>query len=111
HEPSRLPRSRERPVEAAERLQPDEVAQDEHVEGDLEPQLALDLSRRVGALARLVVLDDPARAERVDVDAVDLPGEGQARTELEPALQLGRRPLAAERDLEAARHERQLRLA
>ena len=34
----------ERPVEAAQRLEPDEVAQDEHVERDLEPQLPLDLA-------------------------------------------------------------------
>ena len=39
-------------------------------------------------LARLVVPDDPARAERVDVDAVDLPGEREA-AQVEPALQLG----------------------
>ena len=39
----------ERAVEAAERLDPDEVAQHEHVERDLQLQLALDLPRRVRA--------------------------------------------------------------
>ena len=60
-------------------------------------------------LARLVVLDDPARAERVDVDAVDLPREGHALGELEPALQLRRGALGAEQHLEAARDERHVR--
>ena len=62
-------------------------------------------------LARLVVLHDPARAERILVDAVDLPGEREPVAEVEPALQLGRRPLAAEEHLEPPRHERELRLA
>ena len=86
----------ERPVDAAERLEPDEVAQHEHVERDLQAQLALDLARRVRVLARLVVLHDPARAERVDVDAVDLPRQREPVAEVEAALQLLRRPLAAE---------------
>ncbi len=86
----------ERAVDAAERLDPDEVAQREHVERDLQPQLAVDVARRVRALARLVVLHDPARAERVDVDPVDLPREPQAVAEVEPALQLRRRALGAE---------------
>ncbi len=60
----------------------------------------------MGALARLVVLDDSARAERVDVDPVDLAGEGQTRRQLEPALQLGRCAFATERDLEPPRYER-----
>ena len=60
-------------------------------------------------LARLVVLDDPARAERVDVDPVDLPGEREA-VDLEPALELGRRAVGAERDLELARDEAERRL-
>ena len=62
-------------------------------------------------LARLVVLHDPAGAERVDVDPVDLPGERQPGRELETALQLRRRPLVPERDLEPARHEREAGLA
>ena len=70
-------------------------------------QLALDLGRRVRLLAGLVVPDDPARGERIEVDAVDLPGE-QERVEVEAALELGRRALRAERDLEPARDERQL---
>src|SRR5262245_2690529 len=110
-EPSRLPLAGERPVQPAERLEADEVAQDEHVERDLETKLALDLARRVRVLARLVVLDDPARSERVLVDAVDLPGEGDTVAEVEPALELGRCALAAEQHLEPARDERQLRLA
>src|SRR5207244_9379087 len=96
-----LPLARERAVEATERLDPDEVAQDEHVERDLEPELGLDLGRRVRGLPRLVVLDNPARAERVDVDPVDLPGEREA-VDLEARLELRRRALRAERDLEAA---------
>ena len=108
-EPARLALARERPVEAAERLDADEVAQHEHVERDLEPLLRLDLPRRVRRLARLVVLHDPARAERVEVDAVDLAGEREAVAELEPALELGAERSRAERDLEAARHERQRR--
>ena len=44
---ARPPLAGERPVEAAERLDPDEVAQHEHVERDLQPQLLLDLRRRV----------------------------------------------------------------
>src|SRR5687768_9673098 len=60
-------------------------------------------------LARLVVLDDPSRAEGVDVDAVDLSGECQPFGELEPALQLRRRALRAEQHLKAARDERRFR--
>src|SRR5262249_43673285 len=71
-------------------------------------QLALDLARG-GRAAGLVVDDDPARAERVAVDAVDLAGDGKV-AELEPALQLRRRALRAKRNLEAVRHERRLRL-
>ncbi len=61
-------------------------------------------------LARLVVLDDAACAERVDVDPVDLPGQRHPVAEIEPALQLLRGALAAEQDLEAARDELQRRL-
>jgi hypothetical protein len=57
-------------------------------------------------LAGLVVLHDPAGAEGVDVDPVDLPGERQRRPQLEAALELRRRPLVAERHLEAAWDER-----
>src|SRR5205807_3258626 len=106
-QPARLALARERPVDAAERLDPDEVAEDEHVERDLQPQLALDLRGRVRGLARLVVLDDPTRAERVDVDPVDLPGQRQA-AEVEAALELGGRPLRSEQDLEPAGNERPL---
>ena len=60
-------------------------------------------------LAGLVVLHDPARAVRVDVDPVDLPGESQPLGELEAALQLGCGALRAEEHLEAARNERRLR--
>ena len=48
----------------------------------------------------------PARREGVDVDPVDLPGDGE-RAEIEAAAG---RALGAERDLEVLRHERQLRL-
>src|SRR5205823_13649334 len=96
--------SRQRPVEPPQRLDPDEVAQDEHVERDLQPELRLDLRCRVRLLARLVVLDDPARAERIDVDPVDLPREEEA-AEVEAALQLRRRAFRAERDLEPARNQ------
>ena len=60
-------------------------------------------------LAGLVVLDDPPRAERVDVDAVDLAAQVEAVAERQAPLQLGRRALRAEADLEPARHELQLR--
>ena len=43
-QPARLALAGERPVDAAERLEPDEVAQHEHVERDLQPQLLLDLA-------------------------------------------------------------------
>src|SRR5215210_8873698 len=56
--------------------------------------------------ARLVVLHDSARAARVDIDPVDLPGERDPVAEVEPALELGRRSLRAEADLELSRHER-----
>src|SRR5262249_46257313 len=97
-----------RPVNPAERLDADEVAQDEHVEGYLQLQLGFDLRRRVRGLPRLVVLDDPARAERVEIDPVDLAGEREG-VEIETTLQLGRRPLRPERDLEPARNELELR--
>src|SRR5581483_4949956 len=95
----------ERTVDTAERLDSDEAAQHEHVERDLQLQLFVDLLRRVCAAARLVVLHDPARAERVDVDAVDLPAQVQAFAEVQPPLELGRRAIGAEADLEAAWHE------
>ncbi len=49
--------------------------------------------------ARLVVDDDPPRAVRIDVDAVDLAADRHARREL----------VVLERDLELARHERRAR--
>ena len=107
-EPARRALPGEGAIEPAERLDPDEVAQDEHVERDLEAQLGVDLRRREGRLAGLVVPHDPARAERVEVDPVDLPREREA-AQVEAALQLRRRALGPERDLEAARDERGLR--
>ena len=98
---------RQRAVEASHRLHSEQVAEDEHVERDLELELGLDPCRRVGALAALVVLDDAARGERVEVDAVDLPAHGEA-AEVEPRLEPGCGALAAERDLEPPRHERHL---
>src|SRR2546423_756457 len=80
----------------------------ERVERDLQVQLGLDLSGRVRGLAGLVVDDEAAGAERVAVDAVDLPGDGEA-AQVEPALQLRCRALGAERDLEAVRQERRRR--
>ena len=59
------------------------------------PELFLDLRRRVGRLAGLVVDHDPARAERVDVDPVDLSGELDA-VEVEPPLERLRRTLRSE---------------
>src|SRR5262249_62137287 len=105
------PSARERAVEPAERLEPDQVAKHEHVQRNLETKLALDLRRGVGVLAGLVVLREPAGSERVDVDPVDLSGQGQLRAEFEAALQLRRGTFVPEGDLEAARDERQLRLA
>ena len=71
----------ERAVDAAERLDADEVTEREDVERNLEAKLSVDVARRVRALAGLVVLNDPARAERVEVDPVDLPGEPEIVTE------------------------------
>src|SRR4030095_15752716 len=105
-----LAAAHERTVETTERLDPDQVTEDEHVERDLQPELLLHLARGRRVLAGLVVLDDSARAQRLDVDAVDLPGEDDAVAELEPALQLGRRALETERDLELTRLERRLAL-
>ena len=107
-QPARVALSGKRPVDPAEGLGPDEVAEDEHVQRDLQLQLRLDLRRRVRGLPRLVVLDDPARAERVEVDPVDLAGKREG-VEIEPSLQLRRRPLRPERDLEPARDELELR--
>src|SRR5947209_7425825 len=104
-DPARAALAGERTVDAAERLDADEVAQHEHVQRDLEPQLLLDLHRRVRVLARLVVLHDSACAERIDVDAVDLPGERDPVAEAEAALQFRCRAFAAECDLEPPRHE------
>ena len=84
-QPARLALAGERAVETAERLDPDEVAQHEHVERDLQARSCVDLLRRVRRAARLVVLHDPARAERLEVDAVDLSGERQTVAEVEPA--------------------------
>ena len=108
--PARGAGARERAVDAAERLDPGEVAEHEHVERHLEPPLLVDLPRRERALARLVVLDDPARAHRVDVDPVDLAAQEEPVAELEAALQLGRGAVGAEPDLEAPRQEAELRL-
>ena len=62
-QPAGLAVTGERPIQPAERLDPDEVAQHEHVQRDLQPQLALDLGRRMRLLPRLVVPDDAARGE------------------------------------------------
>src|SRR4029453_8547661 len=59
----------------------------------------------VRTLPRLVVLDDPARAERIDVDPVDLPGEPEIVRERKAALELRCGPLGAEGNLEAAGYE------
>src|SRR5262249_31547849 len=101
--PSRESPPCERSVDAAEWLDPDEITKGEDVQRDLEAELAVDVACGMGALARLVVLDDPACAERIDVDPVDLPGQIQIVRERKAALQLGRRSLRAERNLEPAR--------
>src|SRR5918994_604627 len=95
-------------VEPAERLDPDEVTQDEHVEGNLEPELLLHLPSRRRVLAGLVVLDDAPRAQRLHVDPVDLPREHGAVAEVEATLELGRRALHSERDLELTWLERRV---
>ena len=105
-QPAGLALAGERAVETAERLDADEVAQHEHVQRNLEALLGLDLLRRVRVLARLVVLDDPPRAERIDVDAVDLPRQRDALGELEATLELGCRAFRSEEHLEPARNER-----
>jgi hypothetical protein len=50
------------------------------------------------------------RPVRVDVDPVDLAAEEEVVAEVEPTLQLGRRAVGAEADLEAAREQLQRRL-
>src|SRR5262249_30674054 len=85
----------QRPVDPSERLDPDQIPKHEHVERDLQLQLGLDLRRRVGGLAGLVVLDDPAGAERVEIDPVDLSGEREG-AEIEPSLELLSRAFRAE---------------
>src|SRR5262249_44863829 len=99
-------------VDAPERLDADEIAQDEHVQRDLELQLVVDLLCGVRASPRLVVLHDPARTERIDVDSVDLAAQVDVLAKVEPALQLGRRAVRAEAHLEASRQqlERRCRL-
>src|SRR5581483_5382521 len=72
-EPARPTLAGEGTVQASQRLDADQIAQHEHVQRDLQLQLGLDLLCRVGARARLVVLDDAARTEGVDIDPVDLP--------------------------------------
>src|SRR5215212_4398582 len=101
--------SRKRAIEPSQRLDPDEVAHDEHVERDLQLQLRVDLGRRERRLTRLVVLDDPTCRKWVDVDPVDLPGQREA-AEVEARLELGCRALGSEQHLEAARSERQVEL-
>src|SRR4029453_843674 len=96
----------EGPGEAPQRLDPDEIPEHEHVERDLEAELLLHLARRRRMLARLVVLDDPTRAQRLDVDPVDLPREDEVLAELEAALKLRSGTLAAKGDLEVTRLER-----
>src|ERR1043166_6105371 len=83
----------QRAVAPAERLDPHEVAQDEHVERDLQVQLVLDPPRGIRGLARLVVDDHPARAARISGDPVDLARDREP-AEIEPALPLSGRPHA-----------------
>src|SRR5262249_23694217 len=78
----------------------------EHVERDLQALLLENLLGRVRRPAGLVVLHDSPRAERLDVDAVDLPRERHAVADVEPTE---RGALAAERDLVARWDERKLR--
>src|SRR5439155_23268646 len=106
--PAGHPLSRERSIDAAQRLDADEVAEREDVERDLEPQLAMDLSRRVRSGTRFVVLHDAPRAERVDIDPIDLPRQPETVGQGEPALELGSSPFRPEPDLEPARDERDL---
>ena len=67
------------------------------------------MSRAPCARAELVVLDDAACAERIDIDPVDLPRDGEA-AELEATLQLDRRRARSEADFEPTRDERQAKL-
>src|SRR6185503_17517234 len=83
-------------------------AKREDVERDLQLLLGVDVAGAMCA-AELVVLHDASGAERIDVDPVDLPGDGEA-TELEAPLQLDRRRARAEADLEPPRDEWQAEL-
>src|SRR5229473_1120725 len=87
-QPAGLALAGQRAIETAQRLDADEVAQNEHVERNLQALLGLDLLGGVRVLPRLVVLDDSARTERVDVDAIDLAGQRRPLGELEPPLEL-----------------------
>src|SRR5439155_9336887 len=106
-EPARVPLAGEDAIDPTKRFDADEIAQDEHVEWDLQLQLRLDLRGRVRGLARLVVLDDPAGAKGIEIDPVDLAREREG-AEIETALELLWRALGAEGNLEPPRHELQL---
>ena len=76
--PTSASRPSERHVDAAHRLEAELVAQHEQVERDLQARLVVDLGRR-GCGAGLVVDDDPPRAHRIGVDAVDLAADRDTR--------------------------------
>ena len=102
--PAGLPLAGERAVEPAERLDARGGPAGPACRAGSAAAARTRSSPPSARLSRLVVLDDPARAERVGVDPVDLPGEREA-VDLEPALELGRRAFGAERDLEPPRDE------
>ena len=91
-QPARAPPTAERHVDATHRLEAELIPEHEQIQGDLQACLVVNLRRR-GSRARFVVDDDSARAQRIDIDPVDLaadPDTGRQLVRLERHLQLPR---------------------
>ena len=89
-------------VEAGDRIQAEQIASHEHVEGELELALIDDLLSAWDLFRRLVVADDGAVAVRRDVDAVDEPTQLEV-AEVERARVVGVLLSGAEASLEQLR--------
>ena len=104
--PRVMPPRAERPEQAADGLEPEQLAQRQQVERDLQPAVLEDAHGRVGRHAGLVVVDQPARRHPgIGVDAVDLADDREV-AEPQAVLEPRRRAGPAERDLEAAGDQR-----
>jgi len=84
-QPARWSLTGQRPVNAAERLNANQVSEHQQIERKLKLEFGLDLGGRLGCSARFVVLNQAAGGKRVEVDAVDLSRDGQL-AEIETAL-------------------------